>query len=82
MKHIFLLEDDETLGRGIAMALTGTDTSVTCHSTLTLARETLAEEHFDLLILDINLPRRQWSGPAEAGALGGRHHTGDSAHCQ
>jgi DNA-binding response OmpR family regulator len=56
MKHIFLLEDDETLGRGIAMALTGTDTSVTCHSTLTLARETLAEEHFDLLILDINLP--------------------------
>ena len=38
------------------MALTGTETSVTCHSTLTLARETLAEERFDLLILDINLP--------------------------
>ena len=56
MKHIFLLEDDETLGRGIAMALTGTDTSVTCRSTLTQARETLAEECFDLLILDINLP--------------------------
>ncbi len=56
MKHIFLLEDDETLGRGIAMALTGTDTSVTCRSTLTLARETLAEERFDLLILDVNLP--------------------------
>ena len=56
MKHIFLLEDDETLGRGIAMALTRTDTSVTCRSTLTLARETLAEEHFDLLILDVNLP--------------------------
>ena len=34
MKHIFLLEDDETLGRGIAMALTGTDTSVTCRFTL------------------------------------------------
>ena len=56
MKHIFLLEDDETLGRGIAMALTGTDTSVTCRSTLNLARETLAEERFDLLILDVNLP--------------------------
>ena len=56
MKHIFLLEDDETLGRGIAMALTGADTSVTCRSTLTQARETLAEEHFDLLILDVNLP--------------------------
>ena len=44
MKHIFLLEDDETMGRGIAMALTGTDTSVTCRSTLTQARETLAED--------------------------------------
>lgn len=56
MKHIFLLEDDETLGRGIAMALTGPGVSVICRSTLTLARETLAEERFDLLILDVNLP--------------------------
>ena len=56
MKHIFLLEDDETLGRGISMALTGTEASVACRSTLTLARETLAEERFDLLILDVNLP--------------------------
>ena len=56
MKHIFLLEDDETLGRGISMALTGTDISVTYRSTLTMARETLAEERFDLLILDVNLP--------------------------
>lgn len=56
MKHIFLLEDDETLGRGIAMALTGTDTSVTCCSTLTQALETLAEKRSDLLILDVNLP--------------------------
>ena len=55
MKHIFLLEDDETMGRGIAMALTGTETSVICCSTLTQARETLAEERFDLLILDVNL---------------------------
>ena len=56
MKHIFLLEDDEALGRGIAMALTGADTSVTCRSTLTQAREMLVEECFDLLILDVNLP--------------------------
>ena len=56
MKHIFLLEDDETMGRGIAMALTGTGTSVTCRSTLTLAREMLAEDRFDLLLLDVNLP--------------------------
>ena len=30
MKRIFLLEDDETLGRGIAMALTGPEVSVVC----------------------------------------------------
>ena len=56
MKHIFLLEDDETLGRGIVMALTGPETSVLCQPSLAKAREALAEERFDLLILDINLP--------------------------
>lgn len=56
MKQIFLLEDDETLGRGIAMALTGPETSVICHPSLAMAREALAEERFDLLILDVNLP--------------------------
>ena len=56
MKHIFLLEDDETLGRGIAMALTGPEVSVTCRSTLAQAREALAGDRFDLLILDVNLP--------------------------
>ena len=44
------------MGRGIAMALTGMDTFVTCRSALTQAREALAEEQFDLLILDVNLP--------------------------
>lgn len=56
MNQIFLLEDDETLGRGIAMALTGSETSVTCRSTLAKAREALLNERFDLLILDVNLP--------------------------
>ena len=56
MARIFLLEDDETLGRGIVMALTGPEASVACRSTLAQAREALAEENFDLLILDINLP--------------------------
>ena len=56
MKHIFLLEDDETLGRGIAMALTGPEASVVCRSSLAKARETLAEDRFDLLLLDVNLP--------------------------
>ena len=56
MKHIFLLEDDETLGRGIAMALTGPEVSVICRPRLTEARKALAENRFDLLILDVNLP--------------------------
>lgn len=56
MKHIFLLEDDETLGRGIAMALTGPETSVVFRSTLAQTQEALTEERFDLLILDVNLP--------------------------
>lgn len=56
MKHIFLLEDDETLGRGIAMALTGPEVSVICRPSLANAREVLAENRFDLLILDVNLP--------------------------
>ena len=56
MMRIFLLEDDAALGRGIVMALTGPEASVTCRSTLAQAREVLAEERFDLLMLDINLP--------------------------
>ena len=56
MKHIFLLEDDETLGRGITMALTGPEVSVVCRPSLAKARETLTEDRFDLLILDVNLP--------------------------
>lgn len=56
MKHIFLLEDDETLGRGIAMALTRPEVSVVCRPSLAKAREALAEDRFDLLILDVNLP--------------------------
>lgn len=56
MKHIFLLEDDETLGRGIAMALTGPEVSVVCRPSLAKARQTLAGNLFDLLILDVNLP--------------------------
>ena len=56
MKHIFLLEDDETMGRGIAMALAGPEVSVICRPSLAQAQEVLAEERFDLLILDVNLP--------------------------
>ena len=56
MKRIFLLEDDKTLGRGIAMALTEAEASVVCRPSLEKAREALEQERFELLILDVNLP--------------------------
>ena len=56
MEQIFLLEDDDALGRGIAMALSGPDRAVTQADTVARAREALALAQFDLLILDINLP--------------------------
>ena len=43
MKHIFLLEDNKTLGRGITMALTGPETSVVCRTSLSSAREALED---------------------------------------
>lgn len=56
MERIFLLEDDEALGRGITMALEGLERSVFRAGTLAEAEEILARERFSLLILDVNLP--------------------------
>ena len=56
MERIFLLEDDEALGRGIAMALEGPERKVVRALSLKEAEKILAEESFNLLILDINLP--------------------------
>ena len=43
MMRIFLLEDDAALGRGIVMALSGPEASVTCRSTLAQARAALPD---------------------------------------
>lgn len=56
MESIFLLEDDQTLGRGIVMALEAPGRAVTLAGTLQESRAVLGRECFDLLILDINLP--------------------------
>lgn len=55
MEHIFLLEDDEALGRGIAMALETPERKVTLAQTAKQAEDTL-QKQVSLLILDINLP--------------------------
>ena len=56
MESIFLLEDDQTLGRGIVMALETPGRTVTLAGSLREGRAVLGRECFDLLILDINLP--------------------------
>lgn len=56
MERIFLLEDDEALGRGIAIALEGPERKVTRALSKAEAEKILAAESFNLLILDINLP--------------------------
>jgi DNA-binding response OmpR family regulator len=56
MKEILLLEDDADLGRGIKIALSTSDVSVTHCDTLKKARNILSSKIFDLLILDVNLP--------------------------
>ena len=56
MERIFLLEDDEALGRGITIALEGPERAVFRAGTLAEAEEILAQERFSLLILDVNLP--------------------------
>ena len=56
MERIFLLEDDEALGRGIAMALEGPEQRVIRALSMAEAEKILAAESFNLLILDVNLP--------------------------
>ena len=56
MKQILLLEDDISLGKGIAMALSGEGRTVVRAERLDQAEQLLDQEPFSLLILDINLP--------------------------
>lgn len=51
---LLIIEDDTALGRGIRLALQGPESALA--RTLAEARAALAEEDFDLLILDVNLP--------------------------
>ena len=56
MQKILLLEDDITLGSGIRLALQSPSVQITLCRTLAQARAAVAENSYDLLILDINLP--------------------------
>lgn len=56
MKRILLLEDDAALNRGICLALQSEELKLTSCADLAEAGDRLAQESFDLLVLDINLP--------------------------
>lgn len=54
--NILLVDDDNGLNRGIAMAMKATDIDVKSCGTLGDARILLSNERMDLVILDVNLP--------------------------
>ncbi len=56
MQKILLLEDDTTLGSGIRLALQSPSVQIQLCRTLAQAQNALAQNNYDLLILDINLP--------------------------
>jgi DNA-binding response OmpR family regulator len=57
MSNIFLVEDDNLLAGGVKIALEDAGHAVEIARTGTDADITLAEQNFDLMILDLGLPR-------------------------
>ena len=55
MQKILLLEDDITLGSGIRLALQSPSVQITLCRTLAQAQNAVADNSYDLLILDVNL---------------------------
>lgn len=56
MNRILIVEDDPSLGRGLALSLTDGQTKATLVATCREAREQLAAHPFDLALFDVGLP--------------------------
>lgn len=56
VKHLLIIEDDETLRNGLCRALIQENMSTQGASTLAEALLALDKNHFDLIILDCQLP--------------------------
>ncbi len=55
-QQILLIEDDNALGRGVAVALTESGRIVALARDLQQARQRWEQQSFDLVVLDLNLP--------------------------
>ena len=56
MERILLIEDDQALGRGIALALAGEGREIRVAATLAQGWAALGEGEYALVLLDLNLP--------------------------
>lgn len=56
MQSVMILEDDKDLAVGIKLALSEDNLEFTLFDTIQEAKEAILNRHFDLLIIDINLP--------------------------
>lgn len=56
IKNILIIEDDISLSNGISLALKDNELTFVQVKDLNFARQSLESIHFDLIILDINLP--------------------------
>jgi len=58
MKKIFIVEDDVGISESLKLYLENSDFKVVLHHTGEKAIERISEENPDLVILDINLPKK------------------------
>ena len=56
MERILLIEDDQALGRGTALALAGEGREIRVAATLAQGWAALSEGEYALVLLDLNLP--------------------------
>ena len=56
MQSVMILEDDKDLAEGIKLALSEDNLEFTLFDTIQEAKKAILNRHFDLLIIDINLP--------------------------
>ena len=56
MQSVMILEDDKDFAEGIKLSLSEDNLEFTLFDTIQKAKEAILNRHFDLLIIDINLP--------------------------